>query len=235
MGTAAALRDRFLRELRQTLRDPNPDQVHDLRVAIRRFSQLLAIAEPSKETARVRKALKRVMSMAGEVRDCDIALKLTVNANGSARLAARLRELRGEAEARLLKGLARWVATYSPRTWTLPRRVGNRGTPQALRRFFKRGAAAEKSEGKLHPLRIAAKKLRYTLELEQPSSTMLAKIKDLQTRLGDINDLDVTRRIAEREGAAKPVLDELRRKRDKKVAAFRSYWKRTFAGREAKS
>ncbi|MBZ5603424.1 MAG: CHAD domain-containing protein [Acidobacteriia bacterium] len=235
-GTRRLL-DQFAAQLRQTPVAPTPDQVHDLRVSIRRLSQALANAGPdSNETERVRKELKVVMRMAGNVRDCDITLKLVGKAGGSKRLAERLHRRRGEAERALILGIGRWTKAHPLDRWRdlLPAHAEDRALAisAALKKLFKRGRAAEDSDRKLHPLRIAAKKLRYTLELLHADAARIDMIKGLQTRLGDINDFETARSIAGEEGASKRMLDELRSKQDKKIRSFRRFWNSTFAGRD---
>src|SRR5262249_30985804 len=72
------LLDRLAFQLAATRQAYGPEAVHDLRVAIRRFSQALAVFKASfrrKNLKKIRKSLKPLMTAAGEVRDCDIALK----------------------------------------------------------------------------------------------------------------------------------------------------------------
>jgi CHAD domain-containing protein len=80
----------------------------------------------------------------------------------------------------------------------------------------------------LHKLRIAAKKLRYTLELAGAPSD---PVKDLQTRLGDINDYRAARRLLKKiPASSKPggiahLRDALARKQRRKVRRFRRDFK----------
>jgi triphosphatase len=69
-----------------------------------------------------------------------------------------------------------------------------------LRQVRRRGAGfARQSPGKRHRLRIALKKLRYTAEALAPlydpdkSDRLLRAVKRLQERLGDANDVRVSR------------------------------------------
>ncbi len=55
-------------------------------------------------------------------------------------------------------------------------------------------------------------------------------MKELQKRLGDINDYETARRIAAEESAGKRVLARLAEKQDKKIHSFRRYWDREFSG-----
>ncbi len=76
---AAARLDRIAYQMGVLRKSKNPDTVHDLRVSIRRFLSCLKIHPqffPSKESKKIRKRLKKVMKVAGAVRDRDIALHL---------------------------------------------------------------------------------------------------------------------------------------------------------------
>jgi len=58
---------------------PAPEEVHDLRVGIRRFSQglrLFADLFPTWEVKKIKKLLKRMMRLTSEIRNRDIALEL---------------------------------------------------------------------------------------------------------------------------------------------------------------
>ena len=102
---------------------------------------------------------------------------------------------------------------------------------RAAKRFFARGKAAKESDEKLHPLRIAAKKLRYTLELLPQPVKCVEPIRKLQSRLGDINDFETIRRIVTEEGAGKRLAERLKQTRDNKIREFRLYWQAEFGGR----
>jgi CHAD domain-containing protein len=57
---------------------PGPDEIHDVRVSIRRFSQGLLLYAgffPKWEVKKVRKRLKRMMNLTSEIRNRDIALE----------------------------------------------------------------------------------------------------------------------------------------------------------------
>src|SRR5262245_18030487 len=72
--------EKLKKEIRHTTRHPgDEDAIHDLRVAIRRFTQCLRIFAQFFGDARVRKirhGLKQVMDRCGAVRNCDIALEV---------------------------------------------------------------------------------------------------------------------------------------------------------------
>jgi CHAD domain-containing protein len=74
---------RLAYQLNQTVRLTGEDSVHDLRVAIRRFTQCLrtfAQFFPKKEVRKIRHKLKTIMKAASAVRDHDVTLALMKDA-----------------------------------------------------------------------------------------------------------------------------------------------------------
>jgi CHAD domain-containing protein len=70
-------------EMRRAARTSDPDSIHDLRVAIRRFSQSLRVFRncfPRREVKRIRRRLCSVMDLAAEIRNRDITLRLSAEA-----------------------------------------------------------------------------------------------------------------------------------------------------------
>jgi CHAD domain-containing protein len=224
--------DRLARQARRTARTPDAAQVHNLRVAIRRFGQALALLPADTPGfRRFHRGLKKTMILAGQVRDADIAIKLVAKlepARAKA-LKARLLRRRARSETRLLDSLP---------DLTLQRAVEPpfpAGPPardamfHAAKQLFKRGAKADDSKG-LHRLRIAAKKLRYTLEFLALQTTRLPQIERLQSQLGSINDYETARRIVEEESGPKKLLAQIEDRQRKKIRQFRRYWKSDFEG-----
>jgi CHAD domain-containing protein len=243
---AGDLLDRLALHVRNTLKSASAGRVHDLRVSIRRYSQVLAVIDSEdKGIEKIKKKLKHIMHLAGDVRDCDIAMKLLRELNPPQQLSAILERRRAVAGGKLAAALEIWLDRGYAEKWRemttpfLTREVARKNTAQmisralsrAARRLFNRGKAAETSHDKLHPLRIAAKKLRYTLELLPPPLECIEPIKKLQSSLGDINDYETARRIASEEGADAIVPDELHKTREKKIREFRLYWDAEFGGR----
>lgn len=111
----------FERELRRLERSPDPDAIHDVRVASRRLRAALRHLEPCfrKRHARsLRAAVRKLARMLGEARDLDILMENVARdaaRRGSplARLAARLRAQRA---GRLKRALpeARWLRGLLP-------------------------------------------------------------------------------------------------------------------------
>jgi CHAD domain-containing protein len=100
-------------QVRATASDPDADAVHDLRVAIRRFGQSLSIYGsllPKPAMRKIRKRLDRMMGLAGEIRDRDIAVELFAEAglSKSDELWRRIRSDRRASEKKLLRRVKRW-------------------------------------------------------------------------------------------------------------------------------
>jgi len=94
------------RQMEAALARREKKTVHDLRVAIRRFSEALKVFRsllPEAEAKRIRKRLGKVMDAAAEVRDRDIALQFCKKAGLSEddALWRRLARDRAKAERRL--------------------------------------------------------------------------------------------------------------------------------------
>lgn len=123
---ASALLRRLVFRAKRVMKLPDADAVHDLRVAIRRFTQCLRVFAqffPSAETKKIRVRLRWVLRLAAEVRDRDIALALWKEAGlPSASVAARLARERKQAGERLVGGLRRLEERDFSRKWR--RRLG---------------------------------------------------------------------------------------------------------------
>lgn len=220
---------------------PGRDQVHNLRVAARRFGQMVTVfdAAGAKGAGRIRRRIKTLIRLAGGVRDCDIAAKLLAKFAAPARIQRALQRQRADAEKELIAALGRstdrkWFDD-ADETFTTDQPATAAATRQMLqrraRKLFER-AEIDGPPTALHKLRIAAKKLRYTMELASFTAARLEPIKTLQSKLGDINDYESARRIAAKEGASKALIQKLRQAQEKKTRQFRRYWKREFAGKE---
>jgi CHAD domain-containing protein len=103
-----------------TLHDP--DSLHDLRVAIRRFQQFLRVFQqflPPGKARKIRRELRQIMKLSGEVRNRDIAsalIKQSGDGNHS-RISSRLAIQRKEAHQELLKSLDRLNERGLARKW----------------------------------------------------------------------------------------------------------------------
>ncbi len=113
---------RFAYQVNRVSRSGGADEIHDLRVAIRRFSQCLRVFAqffPGGKRKRIGKRLRKVMGMAAAVRDCDVALELAREAGvgGDGALARTLERQREEAMAQLGTTLQRWTRRDFSRKW----------------------------------------------------------------------------------------------------------------------
>jgi CHAD domain-containing protein len=245
-------------EIGRVVKYRNADAVHDLRVAVRRFSQTLRVFKPcfrGKEPRKIRRELKRIMVLAGEVRNCDIALKLLAKSKQAERIAVRpkLQSRRREAEHVLVAMLKRWQERKSSRKWRSVLEISATETAQPLVKasvaktartllprmaedFFELGARAARtkaSPAELHQFRIATKKFRYSLELFTPlygaaSAPLLGNIKQAQGLLGDVNDCETVRAMIAQYKGGDGVMAWLRKRQRKGIAQFQQYWGEAF-------
>jgi CHAD domain-containing protein len=248
-------------QIARTIRSHGAAEVHDLRVAIRRFLSALAALKPCfprNESAKIRRGLKKIMLRAGSVRDRDIALRLlakgTPQASGAA--ARRFRTERQTAAKALTGSLKRWVRRSSSAAWRTalegaagegfpakPVAATAAGTlPRMAKEYFRYGKIAVREKAtaeELHRFRIAAKNLRYTLEVFAPVygdsvNGLRQQLKGVQTLLGGINDCATVRRMASRLDGCEELLEALKRRQRKKTAEFREHWAAAFSnGTEA--
>lgn len=243
-----------------TMRRHGPDEVHDLRVAVRRLDQALLVFEPcfpAKEATKIRGRLKEMMALAGEVRNCDIALKFLFRSDLTEpdALKSRLQTGRQEAERNLLGLLRRWTERNWSAKWRRSLGTGSATKPfcrsatedtarQVLSRmaekFFETGeeaVTAKASPKQLHRFRIHAKEFRYSLELFAPLygpalNNCLDRIRTVQTLLGAINDCQTVRDIVSRYGGDKELDAKLKRRQRRKTDEFSRYWADAFTGPE---
>jgi CHAD domain-containing protein len=221
--------DRLLEELADRIacasNATGADEVHDLRVAIRRLKAVLkslAPCFPGREARRVDLGLKRIMGLAGEVRNRDIGVELLVKMSGPAATpqVIRFENERVAAASNLAKALQAIQRSGTPANWhnmlhkarkrqrteqefcVIPAdATAARLLPEIADKHFKRGekAATQKiSSRKLHRFRIATKKFRYTLDLFAPFygesvANLISELKHIQTLLGDLNDYETIR------------------------------------------
>ncbi len=211
--------------VQRVLRSPGPNQVHDLRVAIRRFNQAAALNSQNRNKTQ-RRLLKEAMQRAGDVRNLDITIKLVGRLPGTRGLQAKLKRRRRVAAALLIDQLKGCPLPAKLAGATQAKR--RQAAVDAITRLFKRGEKARRPRD-LHKVRIAAKKLRYTLEMVAPRHPRLEEIKRLQADLGRINDYETARTLIEDESSGPAVAGEFKRKQQKKVRAFRSAWSATLA------
>jgi len=189
------------------------DEMHDLRVAIRRFTRILAVLKPCfprSESRRMRSGLKRIMLQAGDVRNYDIAVHLItrIELPESGSLVRHYHIVREQAATTLKASLQRWTSRNLSARWRAALKSDRprgddarfcavpiditikRILPDLVAEHFHDGEAAVKKRTpahKIHRFRIAAKHFRYTLDFFAPfcSQTLSA----LVDRLKDVQTL----------------------------------------------
>lgn len=248
------------RKLAGAAKSAGPDAVHDLRVAIRRLQQVLAVFKtsfPPRPRKKVRRILKQIMDPAGEVRNCDIAAILIpkLDPKIAPQLRRKIQSDRKTAERLLVQSLRRLVDRDLPAKWRvgleLNRSASRSGSarreipPAAQRlvremasgflRLGKKAASQETSVRQVHRFRIASKKFRYTLELLEPFrgarvAPWLDRVKAVQSVLGDVNDCETVRRMASRWNAGAGLIAKLQERQNRKLKKFRREWAAIPAG-----
>ena len=232
--TATQQTRRLLRRLdvqiNRALESCDARAVHQVRVAIRRFTQAVAAWKScfqAKDLRKTRRRLKKIMSAAGEVRNCDVAHKFLLRWDIAHRdrLQSKLEARRQQAAHLLLARLQRWTNPNLAAQDSSPE-MARHAFDRLSRDFLERGneaAAPKASTHAMHRFRIVAKKYRYTLELLRPSSPLVERIKRVSTLLGDINDCVAAAEIVP------PLASRLKKRQRKKIEAFRIYWAAEFA------
>ena len=243
---AGQLLDQLNSQVKRTRRSASVAAVHDLRVKIRRLTQALALFEsflPANKAKKLRRRLKRIMTLAGRVRDCDITIKLLSKSNlaSVAALQLQCRDQRKDAAKTLVRSLGRWTEQDLGSKWRALIVAASRNAPleenagRALRStardFAARAAEAARaaSPEELHRFRIATKKFRYTLELFPPGygphhGACLEQVKAIQGRLGRINDFETARRLLSGLKRGKKVAAQLKKKEKEGIADFLHHW-----------
>ncbi len=249
---AQSLFDSLVAQAKATQKSPDPDAVHDLRVAIRRFTQSLVIYQDvfrARDAAKLRKRLKAVLRLAGAVRDFDITGKLvSKKAAAAAAVHQNLLRRRTVAVRELKAGIRKWLLRRDslPVTGHPPAirvaEIAAARLAKDVRDFFSKGkdvASAGQSARNLHRFRIEAKKFRYTLELFQPVygdavETRLENMRDLQTALGDINDCRAANALLKEIGADDSLRQAVKKKQRKRLEDFHKVWDERFAPPETR-
>jgi CHAD domain-containing protein len=235
---------RLAYEIHHTRQSGDPETVHNLRVAIRRFGQSLVLFKDifgSKEVKKIRHRLKDLMDLTNEVRDCDVGIELLKDSElpGAPGVVEQLRKRRKEAMRLLLPELRRWRARKTSSKWRAAltpnggshvplEETARARLPKLAKKFLKDGERAA-SAGDLHDVRIEGKKLRYSLELLEPVygaavNDWIEKVKAVQTQLGKANDCRAVRLLVADIGGEAEIETWLKKRQRKKSREFRKEW-----------
>ena len=203
------------------------DPLHDARVATRRLRELLPLGvgeAPGRLVARARRRARRIGRAFGGVREIDVAIDLVASmpdaslpAAGAGRLRHHLTEERASRRRRLLarvsgaqlRKLARDVselvtmldARPSTGAWAVALAARTRRHAERVRGAVAEAGSLYVSE-RVHEVRIAAKKLRYALEIAGAASDIeaapaTARLKSIQDTLGRLHDREVVQGLVQ--------------------------------------
>jgi CHAD domain-containing protein len=216
--------NRVLEELRRLHNSPDPETVHDLRVAIRRCRSLAAVMEevdPNPAWPEMRKVARKLFRGLGKLRDAQV-MEEWINKLGPENdpLRAQLLASLETEEKQSSDDALRVAVKFDQKKWSslergLRQRVrlvsvgGLAAECLALERFeeakelHNRALRTEKPKP-WHSLRIGLKRFRYTLEglLPDHYAAWSENLKRIQDLLGDVHDLDVLSEILEENKAS---------------------------------
>jgi CHAD domain-containing protein len=221
----------FLRHLRLA-RSSGVRHVHEARVASRRLREVLPVALDD-DGAELRREIRRLARAMGRVRELDVSLGLlaspTIREHWPPPTLARVeRELtrdRGRAQDAMAKRIARVDVTALgrelralARVVAVPAHAADVDSRLMARRRARARALRDALEdvgtvyapSSLHEVRIAAKKLRYSLEWTQTAvgpvvRTQMAELRAAQQVLGEIQDLHTLQARIRRMAAGRPI------------------------------
>ncbi len=196
--------------------------LHRARVATRRLREALPLVTGStRERRRLRRELRRITRALGPVRELDVALTLAGTlaadwpdlAAALEQVTASLIELRARRRAQLIKRVSRddvddlveraerLLAQASRREASRPSLDRSRLVERIVNRATSTRSAAESAGAlyapeALHTVRIAAKKLRYALEMARTvrivgAASGVRRLRQYQDLLGLLHDLQV--------------------------------------------
>ena len=228
--------------LRRVEKHPSEvEAIHHLRVSIRRFKQVLRVFEDRfPHVRKMRRSLRRLMELCGEVRNWDIAPEVLAAAGtpAGAGLEKRMERRRTRAARDLAKLLKRddlRSKIHHWRAWLEVKggdgAVAGKLAPSA-REFRSAGAAAARAGveyAQMHRFRLLVKRYRYTLEILGTNQAQLKILRALQDRLGAINDCvtaaDLITEIKVSVAEHRKIKAALNRLLENRSAEFRVYWR----------
>jgi CHAD domain-containing protein len=106
-------------EVHRAAKHPGPDEIHDLRVAMRRFSQGLSVFSdfvPTRKAKKVKKRLKRLMRLTSQIRDRDITLEFLADVKHTTHLRRFERE-RAACQREFSEIVGRWSGLDFSAKW----------------------------------------------------------------------------------------------------------------------
>jgi len=233
--------ERVLKELENVRNSPDPEAVHDLRVALRRCRSVAAVMEevdPDRTWPEMRKLGRKLFRQLGALRDTQVLEEWTskLGAEEDPVRAHVLSELTIK-ETELREAALRAAAKFDQKNWKrLERGLRNRARRVPLDGLAAECLALERLEaakelhaqalrserpGPWHKLRIGVKRFRYTVEALLPKRYELwgENLKRMQDLLGDVHDLDVLTETIAQVAAEEP--EEARTGWSERIASTR--------------
>lgn len=229
--------------------EPGPNEIHDLRVSIRRFSQALQLFSdqfPKKEVKQIRTRLKSLMRLTSEIRDRDITLEFLAERGDTAHR-PRLEKERRTYQRQLSTLLRRWSARdfaklaeqLKPEPDQTALETAREVLPKLARKYFEAGRDAieqKRPPDKLHDFRLQTKRFRYTLEVFRPVygpqlERYLNSLRSLQGALGQISDYQSIQRSIRGD---RQLETKIRQELKQKVQDLRAYWRKFDSAAELK-
>src|SRR5271166_589578 len=205
--------ERVLKELEEVRTAPDPDAVHDLRVALRRCRSLAAVMEevdPDPAWPEMRKLGRKLFRQLGELRDTQVLEEWVEKLAGTGDpVQARLMSFLKKEETEERDAALRAVAKFDHKEWHGHERVlGHRARVVAPNSLAAKSLALERllaarelhlealrtvRPEPWHTLRIGVKRFRYTVESLLPElyEKWGEDLKRVQDLLGEVHDLDV--------------------------------------------
>ena len=112
-------------EVHSAAKKPGTEEIHNLRVSIRRFLQGLELFSeffPKWEVKKIRKMLKRMLQITSSIRDRDITLEFLAGRESAAQMPStaqvkRLQQERGAYQRQFVEMVRRWTARDFSSKW----------------------------------------------------------------------------------------------------------------------
>ncbi len=214
----------LLRLRRLVLKDCRHEDIHDLRVAARRFRAVLALLKPfctARRVQKLTKAVRRLVAASGDLRNLDEA-RCFFESHGAMELFPMFMDRLAARSLKERHALIVVVSDFKPKKMADHvsvikadlKKTAGRSARMTMMDFMDGCAAAHSARvlallpaalpldnsAERHTLRIAIKKCRYFNEIysriaARDQSVFLEQLKVYQGLLGNLNDLKVFREI----------------------------------------
>jgi CHAD domain-containing protein len=127
LGQMNQLLTRLTFEIHRAAKTPGPEEIHDVRVSIRRFSQALLLFKdlfPPREVKKIKRRLKRMLRLTSEIRNRDITLEYLASVKVTRHRPHLVRQ-RLALQKEFSQMAQRWNARDSSAHWRIGLSLGN--------------------------------------------------------------------------------------------------------------